>query len=77
MPIRADWYNRGILKTEGELMLRKIILALLVCAASFVVTPAGATECTPKGCTGGCHLTPPTIDIENGHIIGGTFECYS
>jgi hypothetical protein len=63
--------------------MRKIVLGILVAIAMlpFVAQPAQATECTPKGCTGGCHLNRDvsiTID-PNGVTIGlePPIECYS
>lgn len=37
----------------------RLAVAAVAVAGSFAVTaPASATECTPRGCTGGCYVNP-------------------
>ena len=45
-------------------ILARAALAVAVAAAGTVLlaAPAGATECTPKGCSGGCHLNLDAAD---------------
>lgn len=63
-------------------MIKRLMVVLAVAAASLApVIPTGATECTPKGCTGGCRLNPDasiSIDPSTGAItIDPPIECYS
>lgn len=63
-------------------MIKRLMVVLAVATASLApVIPTGATECTPKGCTVGCHLNPDAsirIDPTTGTItIEPPIECYS
>ncbi|HVE92883.1 MAG TPA: hypothetical protein VNE62_11395 [Actinomycetota bacterium] len=53
------------------------LLVVAVAAATLMLTggttPAGATECTPKGCTASCR--GPSFDLNS--LTFEAFECYS
>lgn len=60
-------------------LLARAALAVAVAAASGVLlaAPAGATECTPKGCsTGGCRLNTAVVDPDDPTNLGPLFVCY-
>jgi hypothetical protein len=62
--------------------MKRIILALTLASSlvSLAAVPAGATECTPKGCTGGCHLNGGSIEVDPTNPTIGLerpIECYS
>lgn len=61
--------------------LSRILIAAALTLGSLLATalPAAATECTPKGCTGGCRIDVRDWSIdENGNVsIGPPITCYS
>ncbi|MCA1824886.1 MAG: hypothetical protein ABR520_02985 [Mycobacteriales bacterium] len=61
-------------------MLRRALVVTALLAGSFAVAaPAHATECTPKGCSGGCRLANPnpSVDPENLTVtLDRPIECY-
>ena len=57
-----------------------IVIAVALAASLWTAAPASATECTPKGCTGGCRVTGGGISVDptTGTIVlEPPFECYS
>ena len=57
-----------------KLILRLALVTVVAGAGVLVASPAGATECTPKGCTGGCYLNPEALDPRT---PGELIVCYS
>lgn len=53
--------------------------ALALATLSLTALPASATECTPKGCTGGCRITISDwhIDESGNVVISSPIECTS
>ncbi|HVF19803.1 MAG TPA: hypothetical protein VNA14_06140 [Mycobacteriales bacterium] len=60
-------------------LIARAALAVAVAAASSVLlaAPADATECTPKGCSGGCSLNPAALDPNDPTSLGPLIVCYS
>ncbi len=57
-----------------KLVLRLALVTVVAAGGVLVASPAGATECTPKGCSGGCHLNPDALDPR---APGQIIVCYS
>jgi len=57
--------------------IRIIVVAAITVAAFAGTAPAGATECTPKGCTGGCKLGSVNVDPHTLTIDVQPIRCYS
>ena len=60
----------------------RIILAIAIAStAGLGALPASATQCTPKGCSGGCKVNRPddsNIDLRTGTItLEKPIECYA
>jgi len=61
----------------------KLFLAAAIIAGSSMASmaPVAATECNPKGCSGGCHLNDPrdaNIDVRTLTIeMRSPIECYA
>ena len=62
--------------------MKRLLIVLALCASSIAVAaPASATECTPKGCSGGCTINREAamrVDPATGTVtIDPLIVCYS